>query len=186
VEVDKQLAETHEAIRTEETKPIREESTDTNPTYMWVREELAKTRAELNGLTAERASTKAIANNYRDAARRLDQDGMIQQDLLRKAKMQEDGYLLYVHKREEAGISDALDQRRILNVAIAEEPIVPSLPRRSPAGVTLLTLLLAVTGGLSSAFLVDLMDPTFRTPDELAGYLNSPVLAALPKPNQQR
>jgi hypothetical protein len=29
---------------------------------------------------------------------------------------------------------------------------------------------------------VDFVDPTFRTPDELANYLDMPVLAALPKP----
>jgi hypothetical protein len=34
---------------------------------------------------------------------------------------------------------------------------------------------------LSTAFVVDFMDPSFRTPDELAGYLGMPVLAALPK-----
>jgi uncharacterized protein involved in exopolysaccharide biosynthesis len=185
-EVDRQIEETREAIRAEQARPLHDESTDSNPTYMWAREELAKLRAELNGLTAERASAKAIAGNYRETAQRLDQDGIVQQDLLRKAKMQEDGYLLYVHKREEAGISDALDQRRILNVAVAEEPVIPALPRRSPTGVALLTLLLAVTGSFSSAFLLDLMDPTFRTPDELAGYLKSPVLAALPKLKESR
>jgi len=185
-EVDKQIEETRAAIASEESKPVREQSTDANPTYLWAREEVAKSRAELSGLMAESSTSKSIANKYREAARRLDQDGIVQQDLLRKAKIQEDGYLLYVHKREEAGISDALDQRRILNVAIAEEPTVPALPRRSPAGVALLTLLFALTGGVSSAFLFDLMDPTFRTPGELAGYLKTPVLAALPRPKESR
>jgi hypothetical protein len=47
--------------------------------------------------------------------------------------------------------------------------------------VVLLTLLLAGTFSLSTAFVTDFMNPTFRTPDELANYLHSPVLAALPK-----
>jgi capsular polysaccharide biosynthesis protein len=92
-----------------------------------------------------------------------------------------DNYLLYVHKREEARISDALDQRGILNVALAQQPVVPALPKRSPLIVGLLTLLLAGTFSFSTAFLLDYMDPTFRTPDELAIYLGTPVLAALPK-----
>lgn len=181
-EVDKQIEETREAIRAEAKDPVREESTDTNPTYVWGSEELTKSRAELKGLEAERATSAGIAIRYREAAYRLDADRVIQQDLLRNAKIQEDGYLLYVHKREQAGISDALDQQHILNVVIAEEPIAPALPRRSPIGISLLTLLFAFTGGLSSAFLVDFIDPTFRTPDEVARYLDSPVLAALPKP----
>ena len=68
-----------------------------------------------------------------------------------------------------------------LNVALAEQPVVPALPKRSPLSIALLTLLLAGTFSLSTAFVLDFMDPTFRTPDELAGYLGVPVLAALPR-----
>jgi len=32
-----------------------------------------------------------------------------------------------------------------------------------------------------TALVLDFMDPTFRTPDQLAGYLGTPVLAALPR-----
>jgi hypothetical protein len=78
-------------------------------------------------------------------------------------------------------MSNALDQDGILNVALAEQPAVPALPKRSPLGVAILTLLLAGAFGLSTAFVIDLVDPTFRTPDELAGYLGVPVLAALPR-----
>ena len=83
---------------------------------------------------------------------------------------------MYVHKREEARISNALDQRGILNVALAEQPVVPALPKRSPLSVALLTLLLAGAFSLSTAFVLDFMDPTFRTPDELAGYLGARCL----------
>jgi uncharacterized protein involved in exopolysaccharide biosynthesis len=106
---------------------------------------------------------------------------VVQQNLLQDAKTQEENYLLYERKREEARISNALDRGGILNVALAEQPVVPALPKRSPLGVALLTLLLAGTFSLSTAFVLDFMDPTFRTPDELAGYLGTPVLAALPK-----
>jgi hypothetical protein len=40
----------------------------------------------------------------------------------------EDSYLLYVSKREEERASDALDQKRIANVAIAVPPAIPTLP----------------------------------------------------------
>ena len=106
---------------------------------------------------------------------------VIQQNLLRTAKTQEDNFLYYQHKREEALVSNALDQGRILNFALAERPAAPALPKRSPLNVVLLTVLLAGTFSLSTAFVFDFMDPTFRTPDELAGYLGAPVLAALPK-----
>jgi uncharacterized protein involved in exopolysaccharide biosynthesis len=181
-DVDQQIAETKMAISDEESKPIREESSDRDPSYQWVKDELTKAQTELSGLAIRAASAAATAAQYHESAKRLDQNGLVQQDLQRAAKTQEENYLLYVHKREEARISDALDQRGILNVAMAEQPIVPVLPVKSPLSVAIFTLLLAGVFSLSTAFAVDLIDPSFRTPDELANYLGAPVLAALPKP----
>ena len=180
-EVNQQIAEAESAISAEESKPIRDETTDQNPDYQWVQAELTKAQADLSGLKARAAAAAAIAGQYLGAAQRLGQNEIVQENLLRAAKTQEANYLLYVQKREEARISDALDQRGILNVSLAEQPVVPALPKRSPLGVALLTLLLAGTFSLSTAFVLDFVDPTFRTPDELAGYLGTPVLAALPK-----
>jgi uncharacterized protein involved in exopolysaccharide biosynthesis len=181
-DIDQQIAETKKAISDEEAKPIREESSDRDPSYSWVKDELTKAQAELSGLSVRAATAGATAAQYHEADKRLDQNGLVQQDLERAAKTQEENYLLYVHKREEARISDALDQRGILNVALAEQPIVPVLPVKSPLSVAMLTLLLAGAFSLSTAFAFDFMDPSFRTPDELANYLGAPVLAALPKP----
>lgn len=180
-EVDQQIAEAKSTISAEENKPIREESSDLDPDYQWVRDELTKAQTELSGLKARAASAASIAKEYHEAARRLDQNGVLQQDLLRSAKTQEDNFLLYERKREEARISDALDQRGILNVAIAEQPIVPALPNRSPLNAAVLALLLAASVSLSTAFVVDFVDPSLRTPDDLASCLRAPLLAALPK-----
>jgi uncharacterized protein involved in exopolysaccharide biosynthesis len=180
-EVDQQIADANSAISAEENKPIRDQTTDQDPNYQWVRAELTKAQAALSGLKERAAAAASVAEKYHTDAQRLGQDMIVQQNLLQTAKTQEDNYLLYVRKSEEARISNALDQRGILNVALAEQPVVPALPKRSPLGVALLTLLLAGTFSFSTAFVLDFMDPTFRTPDELAGYLGTPVLAALPR-----
>jgi uncharacterized protein involved in exopolysaccharide biosynthesis len=180
-EVDQQITDAKSAISAEESKPIRDESSDQNPDYQWVQAELTKAQADLSGLKARAAAAGAVAAKYHAQAQSLDQSMVTQQNLQQDAKTQEDNYLLYEHKREEARISNALDQGGILNVAMAEQPVVPALPKRSPLSVAFLTLLLAGTFSLSTAFVIDFMDPTFRTPDELAGYLGVPVLAALPK-----
>jgi uncharacterized protein involved in exopolysaccharide biosynthesis len=180
-EVDQQIADAKIAISAEQSKPIREESSDQDPNYQWVRAELTKAQADLSGLKARAITAASIAGQYHETAQRLDHDGLVQQDLLQAAKTQEENYLLYVHKREEARISDALDQRGILNVAMAEQPVVPALPSRSLLNVALLTLLLGGTFSLSTAFVVDLMDPSFRTPAQVADVLRIPVVVALPK-----
>jgi uncharacterized protein involved in exopolysaccharide biosynthesis len=180
-EVDKQIADTKSAIAGEASKPIRDQSTDENPTYQWVQSELAKAQADLSGLKARETSATSVAANYHDAAKRLDQDELVQRDLLQDAKTQEENYLLYVHKREEARINDALDQRGLVNAALEQMPVVPALPTQSLMNFALAVLMLAAAFSFAIAFAIDLMDPTFRTPDELASYMGMPVLAALPK-----
>jgi uncharacterized protein involved in exopolysaccharide biosynthesis len=180
-DVDQQIADAESAISAEQSKPLRDETTDQNPDYEWVRAELTKAQSDLSGLKAREAAATTVAAQYHETAQHLGQDELVQQDLLQAAKTQQENYLLYVQKREEARISDALDQRGILNVAMAEQPVVPALPNRSPLNVALLAFLLAGTFSVSTAFAIDFMDPSFRTPDELANYLGTLVLAALPK-----
>jgi uncharacterized protein involved in exopolysaccharide biosynthesis len=180
-EVDQEIAETEKAIADTRSQPMQDESTDLNPNYQLVQAELTKDRAELSGLQARAADAGFNAEQYRKHAEQLEQDGVVQQELLLDAKTQEDSYLLYAHKREEARISNALDQRGILNVAVAEQPIVPALPNGSPLSAALITFMLAGGLSLSAAFVCDLADSSFRTPDEVTRYLGTPVLAALPK-----
>jgi uncharacterized protein involved in exopolysaccharide biosynthesis len=180
-EVDQQIADTKDAIASEETNPIRDETSDQNPDYRWVQAELTKAQADLKGLKARSVAAATVAAKYHAQAQSLDQSMVTQQNLLQAAKTQEENYLLYERKREEARISNALDRGGILNVALAQQPIVPAIPKRSPLSVAFLTLLLAGVFSLCTAFVMDFTDQTFRTPDELAGFLGVPVLAALPK-----
>lgn len=180
-DVDRQIADASSAIQAEDSKPIRDETTDQNPDYEWVQAELTKEQTNLSGLRARAAAATSVAAQYHQAAQRLSREGIHQQDLLRAAKTQEQNYLLYVSKREEARTSDALDQRGILNVALVERPVVPALPNRSPLNVAFLTMLVAGTFSFSTAFALNFLDSSFRTPDELTNYLGLPVLAALPK-----
>jgi uncharacterized protein involved in exopolysaccharide biosynthesis len=178
-EVDKQIADARTSIVNEENKPIHAETTDRNPTYGWINEELAKAKADYSGLQARAASIQAIVATYETNARDLDQKGLVQQDLLRTMKTDEENYLMYQRKREEARMTNALDQTRILNVAIAEQPNAPTLPANSPWTSLLMGGLLAVVVSLGTAFTLDYVDTSFRTPAEVLTELNIPVLGTV-------
>lgn len=180
-ELDKQIADTRAAIAAEEKAPVREQTTDQNPTSLWVNSEMAKARTDLSALKAKATATSVILSSYRQSARDLQESAVVQQDLLRTAKTAEENYLLYQRKEEEARINDALDQRGILNVAIAEQPTVPALPVRSTLLYGLLSVFLAGTVSLGMAFTADFLDPSFRTPAEVTSYLGAPVLASIPR-----
>jgi len=183
-EVDTQIAQTHTAIDAALKTPVRDETTDRDPTHEWVRGELVKSRTEL-AATHERAQSIArVVRAYQEKASTLHQKETVQQDLKREVKSAEENYLLYLRKQEEARISDAMDRRQILNVAIAEAATVPSLPSSPQWMFTLLVGgLLASVVSVGLAFVFDHFDPSLRTPDEVQSLLNMPVLAAIPKNN---
>ena len=186
-EVQKQIEETIDTITKAQNSPDREETTDRNPSYEWLRSELTKSNAELASLHARAAETQSVIRQYRERLGVIDVNGAAQENLLREVKEAEGNDLLYKQKREEARIGDALDRQRIVNVAIAEAATVPALPTRPHWALTLLAgLLLACLVSPGVAFVADYFDPSLRTPDEVRDVLQIPVLAALPKERGNR
>jgi uncharacterized protein involved in exopolysaccharide biosynthesis len=101
--------------------------------------------------------------------------------LLREVRVNEDSYLLYVSKREQERASDALDQKRIANVAIAVPPAIPTLPLASLSMVLMIGLCVAVAVGVGAAYTVDFLDSSFRTPRDVIDVLGIPLVAAVPE-----
>ncbi len=181
-ELQKQIVQTIDTITKAEKSPDREETTDRNPSYEWLRAELTKSNADLATLHARASGTLSVIRQYRSNLGEMDLNGAAQENLIREVKETEGNYLLYVQKREEARIGDALDRQRILNVAIAEAATVPAFPAHPHWAITLLLgFLLACLISPGVAFAVDYLDPSLRTPDEVREILHIPVLAALPK-----
>jgi uncharacterized protein involved in exopolysaccharide biosynthesis len=180
-EVERQIAETKDSIAREELAPLRDETSDLDPNHAWAKEELVKNEVELSALRARAWATNKLLARYQAEAGTLGDRAIKQEELLSDLKAAEREYLLYVDKREEARIGDALDRQRILNVVIAEQPAVPALPARSAASFGLLGLVLAGTLSTGLAFAADRLNPAFRTPDEVTAYLEAPVLASLPR-----
>ncbi len=180
-EIDQQIAETRASILGEEHSPLRDETTNQEPNHEWAKSELIKAQVELGTLEAHGQAVRIQVTGYREVAQRLGGNALRQGELLAELKVAEEKYLLYVNKREEARIEDALDQGGILNVTIAEEPRVPALPARAGWVFGLIGVMLGSTLSTGLAFTADYLTPGFRTPDEVVAYLGVPVLASLPR-----
>jgi uncharacterized protein involved in exopolysaccharide biosynthesis len=179
-EVERQIGQAKSAITAENLAPLRDETTDKDANYEWAKAELQKAEVNLRGLEEKAAATGTQVLAYRALSRELGDDAITQDDLLSSEKAAQESYLLYVQKREEARLNDALDERGFVNIAIAEHPISPALPARSPWAILSIGLIGAIACGTGSAFAADYLDPAFRTPDEVLAYLQAPVLASLP------
>lgn len=184
-EVDQQIAETESEIAKENTAPLRDETTDKNSQYEWTKSELEKTDVQFRALQARAGELGVQRMSYQLLARQLGEAAITQDDLQSSERAAEENYLLYLKKQEEARMADALDQRGIVNVAVAEEPITPALPVLSTWAVLALGAVIAGTVGTGAAFAADYVDQSFRTPDDVLAYLNTPVLASLPLPSKR-
>src|ERR1041384_3988059 len=156
VEIYNQLKQARAALDEAQKNPVREETVADNPTRQWLETEIARTRTENQGLHARAQSLAAAVSQYRASAQVLEVRDVQQQDLARTVKEAEEKYLLYVQKREEARIADALDKTRIANVVVAEPPSVDFKPEKTP-GVAMLPFLLggALLLALAFAFVFD-------------------------------
>lgn len=176
-----ELDQMRDALASAEQAPLQSETTDRNPTHQWLRNEAARVRTERDALLARAAATERTVASYRERARRLEALDIQQQGLIRAVKTAEENYLLYQRKQEETRIADALDQTRIANVALAEKPTTPYSPTGFPVRTYLFAGgILAMGLSLGVAFLLNSLNPCFRTPDDVYQVLDVPVLASLP------
>ena len=181
VRLEEQLAQLREAQARAEQTPLRDETTDQNPTWQWLRNEAARVRTERAALIAKAASLKRTVADYTARAARLDRQSVEEGELQREVKIAEENQTLYRRKQEEARVSDALDRTRIANVAIAESPVVPHMPSGSHRGLLLVAaLLLAAFLSICMAHLLEVLAPAFHTGDEVTRLLDIPVLATTP------
>jgi uncharacterized protein involved in exopolysaccharide biosynthesis len=180
-EADQEVLDAQAAVASAERMQLRDQTTDQDSTFELLRQDVAKTRADLADHQASASVLKQSIHSLQDQAVRLDRETIQFQGLVRDAKANEDNYLLYLSKREQERSAEALDDRRIANVSIAVPPSVPILPAYSPFKVLAIGLLLALILGVTAAFVGEYLDGSFRTPADVADALGVTVLASMPK-----
>jgi uncharacterized protein involved in exopolysaccharide biosynthesis len=180
-EADDEIAKTKAAIQKAQDLNYANQTTDRDPTHELLRQDFAKTQLDLASQTANAAAIQKSIQSMRAQMADLDAKAVKQAALLREDKADEANYLLYQTKREQEYTSDALDKKRIADVAIAVPAVVPALPAFNPFLVGLGGLIFAGLAGIAAGFVAEWLDPSFRTPNEVTEVLNMPVLASVPR-----
>jgi uncharacterized protein involved in exopolysaccharide biosynthesis len=179
-EADQEIAQDKASLSDAVNMKYVTETTDRDPTYELLREDIAKTEGDLSAQTSTLIATKASIQNIQAEMVNLDQMSLAQQDLQREAKAAEGNYLLYLAKREQERTSDALDVTRIANVAIAVPPAIPVLPVSSWPFILLEGFGLALVLAVGAAYAADFLDPSFHTPSQIIDVLGIPVIVSIP------
>jgi uncharacterized protein involved in exopolysaccharide biosynthesis len=180
-EADQEVAQAKAAIAEADKNPYVNQTTDRDPTFELLRQNLAKDQADLPGQQASLEADRRGIESMKAQMVKLGSQSLDEADLEREAKADEQNYLLYLSKREQERTSDALDRTRIQNVAIAVPPVIPALPTHGTLSILFIAFALAVLISLPTTFIVDFLNPTFHTPAQVLDILRVPVVIAVPK-----
>jgi uncharacterized protein involved in exopolysaccharide biosynthesis len=180
-EADQEIAQTRAAVTSASKEQYVNQTTDRDPTFELMKQDVAKTQADLASHRATATALETSIHTLQAQMLDLDQETIRLADLNREVKVNEANYLLYLSKREQERTSDALDEKRIANVSIAVPPIVPILPLVGPVLIVAVGVVLAIFMSTVAAFLAEYLDPSLRTPGEVTEVLRIPVLASVPK-----
>lgn len=149
-ELDKEIADTTAMIERSKAQQSVEQSTDINQIRQDAEKNLVSNEVTLAGLQARKTRLGTLSDAYKTRMVELAGASTENDHLVREVKEDEDNYLLYSQKREEARIAESLDRQRITNVSLIEAPTMPVEPA-SP--VVLLDLAIGFVLSLLIAFL---------------------------------
>jgi uncharacterized protein involved in exopolysaccharide biosynthesis len=186
-ELDQRIEEVRNAIAEEAPasgRPGGEKAA--NPLRQAIEAALFRNQAALAGLRARRSSLVEQGRTAREdlAASRLiaAENSSRRAALVRQVKTAEENFLLYRRKYIEAQEAENLDQKRVLNVSVAEGPRPPApVEERSRWVYVAAGLAMAATVSLSAGFAAEALDHSVHSPRELENFSSLPVLACIPE-----
>jgi uncharacterized protein involved in exopolysaccharide biosynthesis len=180
-EIDRQIADTSEALNRARNTMSQERSTDVNPVWQTVSGTIIQDQTARQALNAKHdALTQQIAN-LRNGLSGVEGSTVAFTTLRQRVTDLENNYQLYTQKRDEALIADAMNQNRLLNVAVAQTPTFSIVPYRPKPVVDLLL------GGFTAlffasfvVFFAEMGRATIANAHELERISRFPVLATVP------
>jgi uncharacterized protein involved in exopolysaccharide biosynthesis len=155
--------------------------TDRDPAVESLRDNLAKDQADLETQSISLAAGQRGIESMRSQMVKLGSQSLDETDSEREVKAKEQSYLQYLSQREQEHTSGGLGRTRTESVAIASPPEVPARPAHGLPVIFLIALAVAVLVSLSTTYIIDYFDPSFRTPAEVIDILGVGVVVALPK-----
>ncbi len=103
-------------------------------------------------------------------------------ELERQVKIDEENYLLYSKKTEEARIASAMDASKIVNFAVIEPAMPPINPvRPQKYGIIFVALAIGIVGGLLLAFAAEYFTHTFDRDEDIQDILGCAAAGAFPE-----
>jgi uncharacterized protein involved in exopolysaccharide biosynthesis len=168
-EIDAKLEAAQRILEQEDHLEVQESSTDLNPIWVSIRTDLEQAKTTAASLTAEQGTLdQEIAEGERQLAQMVNA-GVELERLQRKVDADKQAYMAYVRKAEEARAAQGLNANKILNVSVAQEPMLPDEPSFPIVWLNLMVgAVLGLGAGLAAAYWEETADPRIYSPHTVA------------------
>ena len=168
VELDEKIATMQSAIRESGLHPAAERATDINPVWQQIQVLLVAANSEISGTAAQQAELMRQRRAAEDRLRELLQATGEYDDLTRAFTEVQQNYNLYVQKRDQARVSEALDSEKMFDVSLVQRPASGAEPvRPKPIPYFLAGLLLAFCLACGLALYADSSAERIYAPGQL-------------------
>jgi succinoglycan biosynthesis transport protein ExoP len=178
VEINEKIATTQRAITQARANPASESATDVNPVWETLTSSVATTTGDVSGLAAQRAELERQRTAAVSRLNDLETATASYDELKRRMQQSQADYQLYVQKRDEAQVAEALDKEKMFDVALVQPPMASYDPvRPKPVLYLVAGLIFALLLGTALALYADTSADQVYTPAQLDGLTGQRTLA---------
>lgn len=179
-DIEQRLVQARAALEREEKNPPQERSVALNEIHRRLLNDLLTAQSSLATVREREKRLAAVAEQYQARLLEVDRRTFEKVELERARTLNEEAYLLYQKKAQEAAITKALDQQKIVNVNLAEaaqrasRPVGPK-PLLNLAVLIVAGLLVALTG----CVVAEKVHPYVRSEEQMQRRYNVKLLGQL-------
>jgi capsular exopolysaccharide synthesis family protein len=152
-----------------------------NPTYQLLQKEMLSEAGTHSSLLAKAEVLKLQLVKGKSELQAVNESEMQITYLERELDLQRVNYRKYSESMEQARIDQAMEMDKISNINIVQPPSYPTKPIRPRVAINLaLGFFLGIFGGFGLAFVLELLDRSFKKPEDVEQRLHLPTLASIP------
>lgn len=177
------INETNGKLSSEISRVISADAPSMNPIHQGLVQSQIQSEAELSARTAQGQAIKNIINSSEQELNKLPAKEHGLAKVMRDATVNQEIYIMLAKRHEEARISEVMEPTDVQVIDIAIAPERPIAPKK-----TLNVVIAAILGlfiGTGLAFLLEYMNKTVRTAEDVQQYLDLPVLGSIPDFNSK-
>ena len=183
-QVEQEIAKLKQKINSEINKVASLQAPSDNPVHQQLLAAKFQSEAEASVAQSNLAKLHQIDNDNKEDIRNLSDKEQEFVSLMRDVTVANEIYVMLAKRLEEAKVAEASVATEVQVVDMATLPTAPVAPKKA------MTLLLAALLGIlaSSGFVVvrELLNRTIKNSDDVANYLDLPVLGSVPDMNDLR